>query len=164
MLAPSFRLVCATGRNPEAVGPSCERSDIVMKPITAYDIKSGDTIRLSGVGDTHIVTEVKRVNSQVVVTAGMTSKCVYVLQGAEVIILVRRPWMKGMTEEEMLRRIEHAIRAVARVGTLPSGKTFDLTIHQCGVQLDPFRDDDAMQALREAIEEYELGKPEEPTK
>jgi len=78
--------------------------------------------------------------------------------------LLGRPCPEGKTEADMLHAVEAAMRGVTRVGTLPPGKTFDLTIHQCRIELDPFRDEGALRAVREAIEAYELGKPEEPAK
>lgn len=79
---------------------------------------------------------------------------------SEELILIRRPRPEGKTEADMLQHIESALRSATRVGTLPPGKTFDLTIHQCRVELDPFRDEEALRAVREAIEAHELGKPE----
>jgi len=73
--------------------------------------------------------------------------------------LVRRPWPEGKSEADMLQIVVSAIRDATRVGTLPPGKTFDLTIHQCRIELDPFRDGDALRTVREAIENWELGKP-----
>jgi len=82
------------------------------------------------------------------------------LHPGDVVELVRRPRPEGKTESDMLQAVELAMRGATRVGTLPPGKTFDLTIHQCRVELDPFRSEDALRAVGEALDAYVLGEPE----
>jgi hypothetical protein len=78
---------------------------------------------------------------------------------AHPLVLLRRPWPKGKTGRDILAAVE----ACAHRFLVAIGEARAISEGQVGIEHDHRENpQDVLTELREAIEAYELGRPEEP--